>query len=143
MFRWEPNALQQDHLRILFCQDVGDSNKTILYDSDYFLNIENGSRSPPANTPMARSWNGSQAHNSGRPNMEVGSFKDQRHDWRPSYMRTMPSLSISDQNQHNNHRQVILVQASLYLFSNPPLFSEQPQIRFNRRDDLWYCTTCL
>ncbi|KAI7875535.1 folliculin-interacting protein middle domain-containing protein [Mucor mucedo] len=54
---------------------------------------------------MARSWNGSQAHNSGRANMEVGSFKDQRHDWRPSYMRTMPSLSISDQNQQNNHRQ--------------------------------------
>lgn len=105
--RWQPNTLEQEHLRILFCQDIGDSNKTVLYDSDYFLNIENGSRSPPANTPMARSWNGSQLHNSGRTQMEVGSFKDQRHDWRPSYMRTMPSLSISDQNQQNNHRQVI------------------------------------
>ncbi|GAA5809040.1 hypothetical protein MFLAVUS_002443 [Mucor flavus] len=84
--------------------DVGDSNKTILYDSDYFLNTETDSRSPPPpNTPMARSWNGSQLHSS-RPNMDVGSFKDQRHDWRPSYMRTMPSLSV-DPNQQSNYRQ--------------------------------------
>lgn len=113
--RWQPKPLQPEHLRILFCQDVGDSNKTILYDSDYFLNSETNSRSPPNNTtPMARSWNGSQIHNSssGRSNMDiVSSFKDQRHDWRPSYMRTMPSLSISDLNQpnssgSNSHRQV-------------------------------------
>lgn len=49
---------------------------------------------------MARSWNGSQCHGSGRNSLELGSFKDQRHDWRPSYMRTMPSLSISDQQKN-------------------------------------------
>lgn len=108
---WQPTELKQEHLRILFCQDVGDSNKTILYDSDYFLNSEMNSRSPPSNTtPLARSWNGSQqihtVSTTSRANMEIGSFKDQRHDWRPSYMRTMPSLSTSsDQNQHNTHRQ--------------------------------------
>jgi hypothetical protein len=100
--RWQAKALQQDHLRILFCQDVGDSNKTILYDSDYFSSNDIGnSRSPPNSNNMARSWNGSQFQGSGRNSLELGSFKDQRHDWRPSYMRTMPSLSISDQQKNS------------------------------------------
>jgi hypothetical protein len=82
--------LKEDNVRILFCQDAGESNKTILYDSDYYSSDTKGS--PPA-TPMARSWNGSQ-HQMGKTKLEVGSLKD---DWRPSYMRTMPSLSIPDQ----------------------------------------------
>lgn len=57
-----------------------------------------------ATNTLARSWNGSQyqsSSSSGRSSgMELGSFKDQRHDWRPSYMRTMPSLSLSDQQKH-------------------------------------------
>jgi hypothetical protein len=112
--RWQPKALQQDHLRILFCQDVGDSNKTILYDSDYY---SNDSRSPPTSGNMARSWNGSnQFQGSGRNSLELGSFKDQRHDWRPSYMRTMPSLSISD--QQKNARPVTYHQLKTFLCTN-------------------------
>ncbi|CEP09566.1 hypothetical protein [Parasitella parasitica] len=113
---WQPAQLQQDHLRVLFCQDVGDSNKTILYDSDYFLNNND------AGSALARSWNGSQYQSSSRHGgMELGSFKDQRHDWRPSYMRTMPSLTLSDQQRHTrpNHRKLDLT--GEMIFGTAPL----------------------
>lgn len=83
---------------MLFCQDVGDSNKTILYDSDH-TSTTSMTRSPP--NSIARSWNGSQTQTPSRLSLEIGSFKDQRHDWKPSYLRTMPPLSASDQQKYS------------------------------------------
>ncbi|KAK4518929.1 uncharacterized protein ATC70_009156 [Mucor velutinosus] len=129
---WHPTELKQEHLRVLFCQDVGDSNKTILYDSDYYVN-----NSEAAST-LARSWNGSQYHSSSSRNggMELGSFKDQRHDWRPSYMRTMPSLSLSDQQKHMrpNHRKLDLT--GEMIFGTAPLAYKgmNTKVHYYKRD---------
>ncbi|RCH80130.1 Folliculin-interacting protein 1, partial [Rhizopus stolonifer] len=115
---WQPSDLKEDHLRVLFCQDIGESNKTILYDSDCSLNESSSGHS---HTPLAQSWNGSQAYSPGK-NMELGSFKDTRHDWRPSYMRAMPSLSISDQQKNHarlNHRKLDLT--GEMIFGTAPL----------------------
>ncbi|CAO0798560.1 unnamed protein product [Mucor circinelloides] len=130
---WQPTELKQEHLRVLFCQDVGDSNKTILYDSDYYVNTSE------AASTLARSWNGSQyqSFSSGRNgSMELGSFKDQRHDWRPSYMRTMPSLSLSDQQKHirPNHRKLDLT--GEMIFGTAPLAYKgmNTKVHYYKRD---------
>lgn len=126
--RWQPTNLQEDHLRVLFCQDVGDSNKTILYDSDQFSSPNNTTRSPPSS--MARSWNGSQVQNTSRLSIELGSFKDQRHDWRPSYLRTMPPLSGSEQQKHQQTR--VIQDKHLYVYLLTHILLESSKIRFNR-----------
>lgn len=63
---------------------------------------------------MSRSWNGSQEQ--ANTSLEIGSFKDQRHDWRPSYLRTMPS---SPQSRIQQHRKLDLT--GEMIFGTAPL----------------------
>ncbi|KAI9490447.1 folliculin-interacting protein middle domain-containing protein [Zychaea mexicana] len=108
MNSWCPIPLGESQVRVLFCQDAGDSNKTILYDSNHGISV-----SPviPANSKrgatttrggMARSWNGSdvflsKAASSRGNSSLLGSLTDRRSDYaRPSSMRTQPSFATYD-----------------------------------------------
>ncbi|CEG81105.1 hypothetical protein RMATCC62417_15344 [Rhizopus microsporus] len=83
---WQPQTIQQDHVRIIFCQDAGESNKTILFDSDY-----NHTTSNTNTASMAHSWNDERII---KPtSLESSHTSSSFHSRNHAYMRTMPSLS--------------------------------------------------
>ena len=98
----------ESQIRILFCQDAGETNKTILYDSNHGISASpvipaNSKRTTNSNntaTPrggMARSWNGSEGFYSsktmsGRTNSLLGSLTDKTS-----------SMSGHGNNNNNSH----------------------------------------
>ncbi|KAI9278908.1 folliculin-interacting protein middle domain-containing protein [Phascolomyces articulosus] len=125
---WCPIPLGESQIRVLFCQDAGDANKTILYDSNHGISATpiipvNSKRTSTATRGgMARSWNGSDGFHSsktasGRTNSLLGSLTDRSsssssniNNTRPSSMRGTPS-SLHDNTRgspsslHRHHRQ--------------------------------------
>ncbi|KAI9013355.1 folliculin-interacting protein middle domain-containing protein [Phycomyces nitens] len=100
---WAPIPLKEGHIRILFCQDAGESNKTVLYDSDLPPSLAQDARTP---TEMARSWNGNQLQAlTGRVNLEMDSLIGRRQDFKPHSLRATPSLSMHDQGASHQQRQ--------------------------------------
>ncbi|OAD66439.1 hypothetical protein PHYBLDRAFT_183874 [Phycomyces blakesleeanus NRRL 1555(-)] len=100
---WSPIPLKEGHIRILFCQDAGDSNKTVLYDSDLPAILAQDARTP---TEMARSWNGNQLQAlTGRVNLEMDSLIGRRQEFKPHSLRATPSLSMHDQGSSHQQRQ--------------------------------------
>ncbi|KAI8331613.1 folliculin-interacting protein middle domain-containing protein [Choanephora cucurbitarum] len=69
--------------------------------------------------------------------MDIGSFKDTRHDWKPSYLKTMPSLCISDQQKQyarHSHRKLDLT--GEMIFGTAPLAYKgmNTKIHYYKRD---------
>ena len=108
------SPLADGQVRILLCQDAGDSNKTILYDSCHGLAPSpivpaKKSSNTRGAAGIARSWNGNDEFHSGRRSNALFGY-DRRTECRPSSMRMVsPSLPLSDHptaSPHRHHRQV-------------------------------------
>ncbi|KAI9274227.1 folliculin-interacting protein middle domain-containing protein [Sporodiniella umbellata] len=90
---WEPQKLDLQDVRILFCQDSGESNKTVLYDSEHNRVQKNESRGQ-----MAHSWNDNRIKSNTGPGTTSMSFQPKHQH---GYMKTMPSLS---EQRHSNRK---------------------------------------
>ncbi|KAI8370554.1 folliculin-interacting protein middle domain-containing protein [Radiomyces spectabilis] len=101
---WCPTPIKENHVRVLFCQDAGECNKVILYDSDYATST--ASSKNPLNSELARSWNGTSLHHTltNRANLEGGSLVDRKQEFGPSSMRAVPSMGMPDSHPKQPHR---------------------------------------
>ncbi|KAI7862076.1 folliculin-interacting protein middle domain-containing protein [Spinellus fusiger] len=107
---WSPLPLKEGHIRILFCQDAGESNKTVLYDSELSAAMAQEAMRTP--TEMAHSWNGSQRQALGRVSLDMDSLLGKNRDFRPHSLRTTPSLSMHEntsQQQRQTNRRLDLI----------------------------------
>ncbi|KAI9310984.1 folliculin-interacting protein middle domain-containing protein [Dichotomocladium elegans] len=110
---WSPAPLADGQVRILFCQDAGDTNKTILYDSSHGLMLSpiipakhqqqqqrNSSYAGSGRISggIARSWNGNDG-------FRANALLDRRNDCRPSSMRAPQSIPLGSDNQRQHQRQ--------------------------------------
>ncbi|RCH89519.1 Folliculin-interacting protein 1, partial [Rhizopus stolonifer] len=82
---WEPQTLDQQDVRIIFCQDGGESNKTILYDSGNSHTHKSTNRAP-----MAHSWNDNRIKSNPGSNPTSASYQSKHQR---TYMKTISSLS--------------------------------------------------